>query len=317
VEMLKFYAAGDRNKLCQALQSPNKFVMQRHPSSTVVRQYGLPERPLPGYTMKPMTANEVTFEPPFYITATSLDAYIDTVLEDNNPFRCVFSPLCIDDFFDSNIEKTPENEMLLQQIVDDDHLKALLDQLLIVETRTDVKHVYCTMQKYGNHKQKRRKMFCQTSNPLQLIIKTWERIVERKYTRTWAKVLVLKPKKQYKRAGGRKKRGRNNNNNDSDDDDYLAMNVSEIVEVAAAAVRRSKRRKNQSKQRIGQRVAKEFGGEVYYGEVTAFEEELEDSPAQWHILYNDGDEEDLYEGELKKAITLWNKKQNGSADDEE
>mmetsp|Transcript_15486 Transcript_15486/g.31374 ORF Transcript_15486/g.31374 Transcript_15486/m.31374 type:complete len:752 (+) Transcript_15486:1-2256(+) len=201
VEMLKFHAAGDRNKICQALQSPDKFVMQRHPSSTVVRQHGLPESLLPGYTMKPMTANEVTFKPPVYITAPSLVAYIDTALCDNNPFRCVFSPLRIDDFFDSNVENSPENEMLLQQIVEDDQLKALLDQLLIVETRTDVKHVYCTMQYYGDPKQ--RKMFRQTNNPLELIIETWKRIEERNYTRTWAKVLVLKPKKPYKRAGGR------------------------------------------------------------------------------------------------------------------
>ena len=96
----------------------------------------------------------------------------------------------------------------------------------------------------------------------------------------------------------------------------VCMGVREVVEVAAAAVRRSKRRKKQTKQRIGQGVAKLFGREVYYGEVTAFEEEVEDSPAQWHIEYNDGDEEDFYEEDLEKAITLWNEQQNGSADDE-
>eukprot|EP00984_Skeletonema_dohrnii_P023145 scaffold12223_cov109-Skeletonema_dohrnii-CCMP3373.AAC.1 len=103
------------------------------------------------------------------------------------------------------------------------------------------------MQKRDNGQ---KHIFRQTNNPLELIIETWKRIEERNYTRTWAKVLVLKPKKPYKRAGGRKKRGRNNSNNDSGD--YLAMNVSEVVEVAAAAVRRSKRSRNRTKQRIGQ-----------------------------------------------------------------
>eukprot|EP00984_Skeletonema_dohrnii_P023146 scaffold12223_cov109-Skeletonema_dohrnii-CCMP3373.AAC.2 len=67
-----------------------------------------------------MTANEVTFKPPVYITAPSLDAYIDTALCDNNPFRCVFSPLRIDDFFDSNVETLPKTRCCcngLQRII--------------------------------------------------------------------------------------------------------------------------------------------------------------------------------------------------------
>ena len=149
---------------------------------------------------------------------------------------------------------------------------------------------------------------------------TWKKIVVQKLTRKWMKLLILKPK-VYKRAGGRPKRSRSEDDEDDNDDDgnYTAPNASEMVEMAAAAarpLRRSNRRSNPNPF-LNREVAKYFDEVAYYGKVTSYEEQLEDgTQAQWHILYSDGDEEDLYESELKDAMKLWNELNNGNGEHE-
>ncbi len=49
---------------------------------------------------------------------------------------------------------------------------------------------------------------------------------------------------------------------------------------------------------VGARVAKYFGSEIFLGTVNAIKEEL------YHILYDDGDKEDMGHNDLLEAIRL-------------
>ena len=54
---------------------------------------------------------------------------------------------------------------------------------------------------------------------------------------------------------------------------------------------------------VGRRISKDFDGKLFRGKVTAHEparhgDKAAERPAQWHVMYEDGDEEDLEEHEL-------------------
>eukprot|EP00984_Skeletonema_dohrnii_P029150 scaffold19508_cov195-Skeletonema_dohrnii-CCMP3373.AAC.1 len=106
---------------------------------------------------------------------------------------------------------------------------------------------------------------------------------------------------------------------DESDEEF---NVSALVEIAASAARRTRRaRRTRSMQGnttsaaedfVGKLVMKYFGGQVYAGVVSRYDPEEGDSKAQWHINYDDGDEEDMYEDELNDSMQLYRRLTTGS-----
>lgn len=56
---------------------------------------------------------------------------------------------------------------------------------------------------------------------------------------------------------------------------------------------------------IGNRVAKDFDGECYYGRLTEYDEQ--DSPAFWRVKYDDGDAEDYLQSDLIEALCYYEK----------
>jgi hypothetical protein len=61
---------------------------------------------------------------------------------------------------------------------------------------------------------------------------------------------------------------------------------------------------------IGQRVAKYFGEEVYFGTVKKFSPPATKKDGDlWHIVYDDDDQEDFDYKELKKAVALYESNQ--------
>ena len=54
---------------------------------------------------------------------------------------------------------------------------------------------------------------------------------------------------------------------------------------------------------VGQRAVRVFDGERFGGMITAsWTGEGEDSPSKWHMLHDDGDEEDLSLNETRAAV---------------
>ena len=56
---------------------------------------------------------------------------------------------------------------------------------------------------------------------------------------------------------------------------------------------------------VKKRVAKDFDGECYFGVIIKYDDS--DSPPMWHVLYDDGDEEDFYDRDLIKALRYYKK----------
>lgn len=53
---------------------------------------------------------------------------------------------------------------------------------------------------------------------------------------------------------------------------------------------------------VGKRMCKKFDNKSFYGEITEKWADEEDKSPRWHVKYDDGDEEDLNEKELAKAL---------------
>ncbi len=62
---------------------------------------------------------------------------------------------------------------------------------------------------------------------------------------------------------------------------------------------------------LKKRIAKTFTGEVFFGEITKYEEEGSDS--WWHVVYDDGDSEDLEKAEMEQCLALYTKKKKNDA----
>jgi len=56
---------------------------------------------------------------------------------------------------------------------------------------------------------------------------------------------------------------------------------------------------------VGKNVAKIFGTDVYYGKIGSYSKAL---GGLWHIVFADGDEEDMDRAEVTQALKLWSKK---------
>lgn len=61
------------------------------------------------------------------------------------------------------------------------------------------------------------------------------------------------------------------------------------------------------KEYAGDRVAKYFGDDVYFGTVGEFWYDSEDEESLWRIDYDDGDKEDLAKDEFVEALKLYQK----------
>jgi hypothetical protein len=67
---------------------------------------------------------------------------------------------------------------------------------------------------------------------------------------------------------------------------------------------------------VGNRIAKRFGQKVHFGTIkNIWKDDINKSSktqatSRWHIEYDDGDEEDFDEDEVRTAIKLWNKHKN-------
>ena len=61
------------------------------------------------------------------------------------------------------------------------------------------------------------------------------------------------------------------------------------------------------RQFVKQRVAKDFGDNIYYGTITGFDEPEEDGGkvVYWKIKYDDGDQEEFEKKELKDALRIY------------
>ena len=53
---------------------------------------------------------------------------------------------------------------------------------------------------------------------------------------------------------------------------------------------------------VGKRVSKKFGKKNYYGEIKEKWTEKKDGAPKWHVMYDDGDEEDFNQKELDNAL---------------
>ena len=53
---------------------------------------------------------------------------------------------------------------------------------------------------------------------------------------------------------------------------------------------------------VGDQMRKVFGDEVYEGTVVSFDEEKDSGTKLYHVIYNDGDEEDFYECQLRPLL---------------
>jgi hypothetical protein len=60
---------------------------------------------------------------------------------------------------------------------------------------------------------------------------------------------------------------------------------------------------------VGQRVAKYFDKVLFRGHVSSYfsSDEMDSKKEAWQVLYEDGDSEDVYEGQLRKMIALHKK----------
>lgn len=58
---------------------------------------------------------------------------------------------------------------------------------------------------------------------------------------------------------------------------------------------------------IGQRAAKAFGKDIFYGKIDKFTAESDGEEEFWHITYDDGDDEEYDAEDLKVALTLYEK----------
>ena len=56
---------------------------------------------------------------------------------------------------------------------------------------------------------------------------------------------------------------------------------------------------------IREHVAVQHQGKVSLGLITKWAPAMDNDPALWHMVHNDGDEEDLDEGEVRHAIELY------------
>lgn len=58
---------------------------------------------------------------------------------------------------------------------------------------------------------------------------------------------------------------------------------------------------------VGKRIAKDFGGELYFGTVMDYDDSEESS--FWHVKYDDGDEEDYFKKDIIKALKYYKTKE--------
>lgn len=78
------------------------------------------------------------------------------------------------------------------------------------------------------------------------------------------------------------------------------------------AAKRTKRKKTVSLENrdpnslVKKRIAKDFDGTIFYGEIEKYTYD-EDDGDLWHIVYDDGDSEDLDRGEVTEAFELYTK----------
>ena len=71
-----------------------------------------------------------------------------------------------------------------------------------------------------------------------------------------------------------------------------------VAEGDAAAAKDVEDYELEGSEHIGRYVAKSFGGVVYAGRVAGWLPPTADDAALWHIVYEDGDQEDVEEAEL-------------------
>ena len=62
---------------------------------------------------------------------------------------------------------------------------------------------------------------------------------------------------------------------------------------------------------LKKRIAKTFSGEVFFGIITKYEEEGSDS--WWHVVYDDGDSEDLEQPEMEECLALYMREKKNDA----
>ena len=72
--------------------------------------------------------------------------------------------------------------------------------------------------------------------------------------------------------------------------------------IAEATVRVA--REEAGMRMVGRRVAKYFDGQKYFGEVSAFRPASAGEAADWHVKYDDGDDEHLESAALQEALAL-------------
>jgi len=349
VEILSHHAAGSRQKLDEILRSPPKSPMQRPHSLPVSSHHGLPQPFSEGNTVIPMKSSPVDIQLPFCTLAPSIEELYSIVLDvdqDKNPFHCKLAPLLLEDLVNSSdFDLTGENRLLLERISGDADLKALFDNLDIHTSRTQQNmRTFIVKRKFQAKHGTQIRNFLTDENPLKLIILTRDLIVKKKLTTSWRQCLVLRRKNSHQSPRQRRtprqkrtrsnnksprqsrtsrlRRTRSNNNATAMDESDEEFNVSALVEIAASAARRTRRaRRTRSMQGnttsaaedfVGKLVMKYFGGQVYAGVVSRYDPEEGDSKAQWHINYDDGDEEDMYEDELNDSMQLYRRLTTGS-----
>ena len=85
----------------------------------------------------------------------------------------------------------------------------------------------------------------------------------------------------------------------------------EIVDSRKKAKESSPKLKKPKKAYVGDRVAKRFDDEVYFGTVNEFWYDSDDELELWRIVYDDDDTEDLPEDEFLEVLALYEKKKAG------
>ena len=56
---------------------------------------------------------------------------------------------------------------------------------------------------------------------------------------------------------------------------------------------------------VNKRVAKDFDGECFFGKITKYDDT--EPPPFWHVVYDDGDEEDFSSRDLIKSLKHYKK----------
>mmetsp|Transcript_7947 Transcript_7947/g.23553 ORF Transcript_7947/g.23553 Transcript_7947/m.23553 type:complete len:147 (-) Transcript_7947:281-721(-) len=78
--------------------------------------------------------------------------------------------------------------------------------------------------------------------------------------------------------------------------------------AAAAAKGADEKGGEDPRKHIGSRVAKDFDGEMYFGKIASYDSDADGvDGGLWHVVYDDGDEEDYEKKELRKSLKLYEK----------